>query len=440
MTSSRGAHALGWGVLLTGITLGVALVTMRPPELLTSSPQAYAVVLFAAVTIALADSRPFVSTGTRDLTPVGLAVSMALGMTAVLPGGESVSLTGGSVILVVALSAAAGAWLRQRGDGRAWTAAEWGMRMLTVSLVVGLTRVPLPGGGPLLAQEGTDREGWVLALCLVGVATIAVGVQGLLGAALRSTRERIRLRHAVVEEAITVGPLAVGVVSSAVMVALATGVLGAVAVPVFILPLVLLVLAVQRQSVVRAAQHQTVYAVSHLTDEGGFTAPGHAARVAQLSVQVGRELGMSERELRELEWAALLHDIGQVSLERPIPRGATVHISTLDQRRLASTGAALLSRTAELSRLATIVAQQATPFWWVVQIGGIPVAARILRVVNAYDDLADGAQDDQLVVAALERLRRGAGYDYDPDVLDLLCRILHREGRLSREALSLLSG
>jgi len=437
VTTETRTRTVGLGVLLAGCALAIALVAFRPPRLLEPSIQAYVLVVFAAVTIVFADSRPFVSTTARDLTPVGLTISMALGMTAALPGNKTVGLTGGSVILVVAVSAAAGAWLRQRRGGRALTAAEWGMRMVTVSLVVALMRVPFPGGGPLIWQEGPHRRGWILALALVGVATVAISVQGLLSAAVRSARERILLRHALVEEATTVGPVAVGVVSSSVMVALATGVLGAIAVLVFTLPLVLLVLAVQRQTLVRAAQHQTVYALSHLTDQGGFTAPGHAVRVSRLSVQVGREFGMSEALLRDLEWAALLHDIGQVALERPIPGGATVHVSNLDQRRLAATAASLLSRTAELSKLSSIVSQQATPFWQSVQVGEISLSSRILRVVNAYDDLT-GASDDDRSVAALQRISRSAGYDYDPAVLDALCQVLHREGRLSSAALGTL--
>ncbi len=437
MTTQTGTRTVGLGVLLAGFALAIALIALRPPALLAPSIQAYVLVIFAAVTIALADSRPFVLTSARDLTPVGLTISMALGMTAALPGDNVVGLTGGSVILVVALSAAAGAWLRQRRGGRALTAAEWGMRMVTVSLVVALMRVPFPGGGQLIWQEGAHGRGWERALALVAVATVAIGVQGLLSAAVRSARERILLRHALAEEATTVGPVAVGVVSSSVMVALATGVLGAVAVPVFTLPLVLLVLAVQRQTLVRAAQHQTVYALSHLTDQGGFTAPGHAVRVSRLSVQVGREFGMSESRLRDLEWAALLHDIGQVALERPIPGGATAHVSNLDQRRLAATAASLLSRTAELSKLASIVSQQATPFWRSAQVGEIPLSSRILRVVNAYDDLS-GASEEDKSVAALQRLSRSAGYDYDPQVLSALYQVLHREGRLSSDALSQL--
>jgi hypothetical protein len=49
--------------------------------------------------------------------------------------------------------------------------------------------------------------------------------------------------------------------------------------------------------------------------------------VAQLSVAVGRDLGLSERELQDLEYAALLHDIGQLSLSEPIPGGATAFVN-----------------------------------------------------------------------------------------------------------------
>jgi HD-GYP domain-containing protein (c-di-GMP phosphodiesterase class II) len=193
------------------------------------------------------------------------------------------------------------------------------------------------------------------------------------------------------------------------------------------------VLAVRGQSVVRAAQRQTVYALSRLTDEGGFTSPGHAARVARLAVQVGREFGMPEPLLRDVEYAALLHDLGQVSLDRPIPGGATVHISAVDQRRMAATGAALLARTAELSRLSAIVAHQATPHWRSEQLGELPLGSRIVRVVNAYDDLTGTADTRAERVEALQRLRLSAGYDYDPQVLAALCKVLRRGGQITQD-------
>mgnify|MGYP003453253490 CR=1 FL=1 len=44
------------------------------------------------------------------------------------------------------------------------------------------------------------------------------------------------------------------------------------------------------------------------------------------------------RDLDDLEYAALMHDIGQLSLSDPIPGGATTMVSPLDQRQIAELG------------------------------------------------------------------------------------------------------
>ena len=43
-------------------------------------------------------------------------------------------------------------------------------------------------------------------------------------------------------------------------------------------------------------------------------APGHTDRVADLAERVGRELGLGDRELRDLRWGAYLHDIGKLEV------------------------------------------------------------------------------------------------------------------------------
>ena len=61
--------------------------------------------------------------------------------------------------------------------------------------------------------------------------------------------------------------------------------------------------------------------------------------MSRLAVAIGRELGMPEAELLELEYAALMHDIGQLSLRDPVPGGATVLVAREEQRRIAEYGA-----------------------------------------------------------------------------------------------------
>jgi HD-GYP domain-containing protein (c-di-GMP phosphodiesterase class II) len=57
----------------------------------------------------------------------------------------------------------------------------------------------------------------------------------------------------------------------------------------------------------------------------------------------------------------------------------------------------------------------------------LPMASRIIKVANAYDDLIgpEGTRDDR----AMERIHLGLGYEYDPRVVDSLSRVLERRRR-----------
>ncbi|MCX7912418.1 MAG: response regulator [Dehalococcoidales bacterium] len=45
---------------------------------------------------------------------------------------------------------------------------------------------------------------------------------------------------------------------------------------------------------------------------------GHSRRVAALSVEIGRHVGLSPEELEDLRWAALLHDVGRIAVDPEI--------------------------------------------------------------------------------------------------------------------------
>jgi response regulator RpfG family c-di-GMP phosphodiesterase len=168
--------------------------------------------------------------------------------------------------------------------------------------------------------------------------------------------------------------------------------------------------------------------LSRVTEVGGYTESGHAQRVAHLSVAVGREMGMSEAELVDLRYAALMHDIGQLSLTDPIPGGATVMVARDEQRRIAQYGAEVIRQTGVMDRVAHIVEQQAEPFRRPGQPfdASVPVASRIIRVANAYDDMVGGSMESQHRMLALDRLRAGTVDEYDPTVVDLVSRAVER--------------
>lgn len=309
-------------------------------------------------------------------------------------------------------------------------------RTLTTVVVAGVLARLSPWGLRSVFERADEQTAHapVVALMLLAVAIVAVGSPVLARAALEAVRERGSLAAQLGSHLVRHGALVLATASTAAVMALSLGFLGPATFVLFLVPMALLQPAVTRQRRIREAQRQTLIALSRLTDQAGLTSPGHAVRVAGLAVPVAREAGVDDADLADVEAAALLHDVGQVGLARPIPGGATVEISLRDQRRVAATGAAILARTADLSRLAPIVADVGVPHHWAVERGDVALASRVVRVVSAYDDLAVAgkrAGGRRVAAAAVRRILRATPYEYDPDVVDALVRHLARTGVLT---------
>ena len=59
---------------------------------------------------------------------------------------------------------------------------------------------------------------------------------------------------------------------------------------------------------------RTILTISNTIDARDEDTNGHSRRVAQYTVEIGRMEGLSTDELRELYYAALLHDIGKIAI------------------------------------------------------------------------------------------------------------------------------
>ncbi|MDQ0794072.1 HD-GYP domain-containing protein [Streptomyces sp. B1I3] len=210
------------------------------------------------------------------------------------------------------------------------------------------------------------------------------------------------------------------VCATGAVMALGVAVAGLWALPVLCVPLLLTQVSFRRYAGVRTTYRQTIASLARSTEIAGYTPHGHARRVAGLSLAVGKELGLPGPELTVLEYAALMHDIGQLSLVDPVPCGATATLPVAEQRRIALLGGAVVRRTGVDAAVAVVVEQQADPY------REQPTAARIIRVVNAYDDLCGESAGKAL--HALEQLRLGTGRDYQPQVVEALAGVLARGG------------
>jgi hypothetical protein len=260
------------------------------------------------------------------------------------------------------------------------------------------------------------------AMC--GLLVLGWLAECLIRALIRADALRARFGVTLWDEMRVQLPLGVAVAASAILIAFAADMMGLAALALFIAPLLVTQVAFRRYAGIRATYLQTVRALARVTEVGGYVEDGHAHRVGRLAVAVGRELGMSEPSLLELEYAALMHDIGQLSLRDPIPGGATVLVSRDDQRRIAELGAGVIEQAGVLDGVANIVRCQNRP--WRGPEGEPPVGSRIVRAANAFDDLVGTATDPSRVAAALERLRLDTACEYDPGVVEALAKVAAR--------------
>lgn len=273
-----------------------------------------------------------------------------------------------------------------------------------------------------LARD-TDRHGnWWPALGVMAVlVTVMLAADVVIAAMLRADQVRTAFGVAVRDEIRMGAPLGAAVAASGILLALASHSMDMTALPAFAAPLLVTQVAFRKYAGIRATYLQTVRALSRVTEVGGYVEPGHSRRVSQLSVAIGRELGMAEPQLLELEYAALMHDIGQLSLRDPIPGGATVLADPAQARQIAELGAEVIRKTGVLHSVAEIVRRQCETLG-----ESPPIASRIIKAANAYDDLVGGSTDRDRAAAALERLRLDGGTAYDPGVVEAMARVVDR--------------
>jgi hypothetical protein len=379
--------------------------------------------------------------GDREAAPIGSAG--ALGYALVLQIGLTQARQSAmQVVAVTAVGMIVGA-LPHLAAGRPAGVSGMASRLLALALVAFAFR-------PLSDVTMLSQHVWIALAVMAALIVAGWLAECMIRAVIRADALRAKFKVALVDEVRVQWQLGAAVGASAMLIALAADEMGLVALAILIAPLLVTQVAFRRYAGIRSTYLQTVRALARVTEVGGYVEDGHSSRVGKLAVAVGRELGMHEPDLLELEYAALMHDIGQLSLPDPIPGGATVLVSAEDQRRIAELGAGVIQQAGVLDRVAEIVRCQDRP-WRAPDSGGPdsggpgaggpgagspepgpPAGSRIIRAANAFDDLVGGSTDRDRTEAALERLRLDTAAQYDPTVVEALSKVTGRRhpGRL----------
>jgi len=195
----------------------------------------------------------------------------------------------------------------------------------------------------------------------------------------------------------------------------------------FGLPLLTTRVAYQRFVEMREMFTQTIGALAEAVDKRDPFTSKHSQRVRSISVDIGRQMRVSASELEALEWGGLLHDVGKIGVGDSIllKQGKLTREERITMNAHPVLGAQIIGPVDRLAPELPIIRHHHE---WYNGSGypdrlmgdEIPKLARILHVADAFEAMtADRPYRKALSVdQALAELRKFAGVQFDPEVVD----------------------
>jgi HD-GYP domain-containing protein (c-di-GMP phosphodiesterase class II) len=173
--------------------------------------------------------------------------------------------------------------------------------------------------------------------------------------------------------------------------------------------------------------------LSQLIDQQIGKTCRHSDRVAHWAVATARQFNPNQRWIDSICWGGLLHDIGKISVPRPIlnKKGALTKEEWVLMKMHPSTGANIVCFTSRLAFIAPFIYYHQERYdgsGYPEGLRGedIPLESRILSVADAYDAMTS----DRFYRKApghdyaVNELRTKSGEQFDPHVVDTFLKII----------------
>ena len=179
----------------------------------------------------------------------------------------------------------------------------------------------------------------------------------------------------------------------------------------------------------------TVKVLSAAIDARDPYTHGHSTRVAVLSLKMGKALGLSKKELEDLEIACLFHDVGKMRTPDHLlfKEGRLNRDEHEEIMRHTEDGAQILSRAAFLHKYIPAVKHHHEWFngdGYPDGLSGedIPLHASIISVADAFDAMTSirPYRPSRAQADAVREIIRCAGTQFDPRLVDIFVRIVKR--------------
>ncbi len=180
----------------------------------------------------------------------------------------------------------------------------------------------------------------------------------------------------------------------------------------------------------------TIRSLSSAIDTKSKWTAGHSERVTKYAMQIGREMGLRENDLKNLELAGLLHDVGKIGTFETIldKQGKLTDDEIKLIRQHPAKGAEILSPIKQLKEIIPAVKYHQEFYdgsGYPEGLKGevIPLLARIVGVADTIDAMSadrpyrKGMSTD----AVVEELKRCSGTQFDTKVVECFLRTVQKQ-------------
>lgn len=160
---------------------------------------------------------------------------------------------------------------------------------------------------------------------------------------------------------------------------------------------------------------------------------GHIKRVATVAEEFAKELGLSEKEIEEIEVAALLHDIGLVGIPKVILAKEAQDLSFNELNLLKqhpAFGQSLIHSIESLRQVGVIIKSHherhdGSGYPDGLKGEEIPYASRVLAICDTYDDnLVKRGKDKGSEGGAIYQIKSGRGILFEPEMANAFLKFV----------------
>ncbi len=192
----------------------------------------------------------------------------------------------------------------------------------------------------------------------------------------------------------------------------------------------------------QSARSAIVQTVMSLLEARDFITEGHADRLQGMLTRLARAVGLPESRMVDLRLLAQFHDIGKVGIPDRIllKPGPLSPDEMSEMRRHSEIGHRIAQSSPDLLPVADWVLKHQE--WWngegyPLGLSGerIPVECRILAIADAYDAMTSDRPYRKAMPheAAIAELRRCAGTQFDPTMVELFIQVCHEQAEQEPE-------